>query len=107
MGRASRVHSRGGDGSEVESVDLRHGPVVDMRPLVGSLGQEKPRASVDGQLGETGGLVDGVVGDVDPLPRLRTFMVDRWGRRPSGRGTVSPTTEITATSQRHGQCGAG
>ena len=73
----------------------------------GSLGHEKPRASVDGPSGETGGLVDGVVGDVDPLPRLRTFMVDRWGRRPSGRGTVSPTTEITATSQRHGQCGAG
>ena len=62
VGRASRVHSRGGDVSEVESIDLRHGPVIDKRPLVGSLGHEKPRASVDGPLSETGGLRDGVSG---------------------------------------------
>ena len=34
--RAARVHSRGGDVSEVESIDLRHEPVIDKRSLVGS-----------------------------------------------------------------------
>ena len=48
-----------------------------------------------------------LVGDVDPLPRLRTIMVDQLGTASVRPGDRSPTTEITATSQRHGQCGAG